>query len=527
MICRDYGLFSRAFVFGPVHFICAILYTRRRTGNPYMSDGPENSEQRIGARLDATDPVYFSDVTGWGALCRGALQNRSSGGVQILTDTPQTPGTRIEIEFLATPENGRSETVFSKGEIQYIKSHASGGYLLGVKTLFDTKPVALPKIRAPRRRVSTLSPVRDTVKLGKPRVLSSVAPPRNISRSHKILAGVSILIVAVLPFLFGDSSRAPIHKDLARGLNSSSGVGIVSPPVIPPDPASSFYGRVGYSSLEPAAEREPVEELELRVLDSVTAQMQIQEESFLFAAQSPEDSGYRGTDQDRTALPVEELARTLEKARAAVQNGDRLAALYLTRSAGSDLDALPEPWQEILQEFRSTLIKDSGKIPALPRFDSWLPLNVPLESFPISTTLDSLPANAPVVVYIDKDAFTMHVIRNGEPLWQFPVGLGAQNSTPEGIFTLGTKITNPEWYNNGNPIAAGSPDNPLGDHWMGLSRGDTPLTYGIHPTERSESIGDALSKGCIRMRSADARRLYAMLPAGTPVVVRSGSRSKL
>ena len=40
---------------------------------------------------------------------------------------------------------------------------------------------------------------------------------------------------------------------------------------------------------------------------------------------------------------------------------------------------------------------------------------------------------------------------------------------------------------------------------------------------QSDSIGDALSEGCIRMRPADARRLYALLPAGTPVVIRSGS----
>lgn len=362
-----------------------------------MRNESENAEQRIGARLDAKDPVYFSDVTGWGSLCRGALQNRSSGGVQILTDTPQTPGTRIEIEFLPTPENGQGETIISKGEIQYIKSHPSGGYLLGIRTLFDTKPTAQPKIRAPRYRASMLAPIRDRARIEKPRAASSVAPPRKIARSHKLLAAASILIIAVLPFLFRSAPDAPPRIYLPKGINSSSSFGTITLPKS--DTTDHFYA--SYSRIRPSPD------VELEILDPVPVQTQIREDSFLFAAQSAEKSDYSHVKQEHTPTPVEQLAGTLEKARAAVQNGDRLAALYLTRNAASDLDALPGPWRDILHEFRSTLTNAPGKIPALPVFDSWLPLNSPLDSFPSSTTIGTLPANAPVVVYIDKDTFNL------------------------------------------------------------------------------------------------------------------------
>lgn len=46
--------------------------------------------------------------------------------------------------------------------------------------------------------------------------------------------------------------------------------------------------------------------------------------------------------------------------------------------------------------------------------------------------------------------------------------------------------------------------------------------YGIHGTNKPESIGANASHGCIRMRVSDAEELYALVPNGTVVVIECG-----
>ncbi|MBA3579003.1 MAG: L,D-transpeptidase [Gemmatimonadaceae bacterium] len=41
--------------------------------------------------------------------------------------------------------------------------------------------------------------------------------------------------------------------------------------------------------------------------------------------------------------------------------------------------------------------------------------------------------------------------------------------------------------------------------------------YGIHGTNKPETVGQAVSHGCVRMRNEDIERLFEMVPVGTPV----------
>ncbi len=43
--------------------------------------------------------------------------------------------------------------------------------------------------------------------------------------------------------------------------------------------------------------------------------------------------------------------------------------------------------------------------------------------------------------------------------------------------------------------------------------------YGLHGTNQPESIGQAVSHGCVRLRNEDIERLYDMVPVGTPVYI--------
>jgi hypothetical protein len=51
-----------------------------------------------------------------------------------------------------------------------------------------------------------------------------------------------------------------------------------------------------------------------------------------------------------------------------------------------------------------------------------------------------------------------------------------------------------------------------------LDMGDGYLIHGTH-VYNEESIGEAVSHGCIRMRNDDLIKLYPMVPRGTPVVI--------
>ncbi|WP_375140509.1 L,D-transpeptidase family protein [Cohnella herbarum] len=57
----------------------------------------------------------------------------------------------------------------------------------------------------------------------------------------------------------------------------------------------------------------------------------------------------------------------------------------------------------------------------------------------------------------------------------------------------------------------------FGPRWLGL---DVPWgIYGIHGTNKVNSIGQHLSHGCIRMRNQDILKLFDLIPIGTKVTI--------
>ncbi len=64
------------------------------------------------------------------------------------------------------------------------------------------------------------------------------------------------------------------------------------------------------------------------------------------------------------------------------------------------------------------------------------------------------------------------------------------------------------------------PDNPLGARALYLYDGNSDTLYRIHGTNEPETIGQAVSSGCIRMRNIDVVDLYNRVPVGATVIVR-------
>lgn len=83
---------------------------------------------------------------------------------------------------------------------------------------------------------------------------------------------------------------------------------------------------------------------------------------------------------------------------------------------------------------------------------------------------------------------------------RYPIAVGkSATPTPHGYYSIATKTL--------------YPGGVFGSRWLGLS---IPH-YGIHGTNNSASIGQAISKGCIRMHNPDVEHLFQHVEVGTPV----------
>ena len=102
----------------------------------------------------------------------------------------------------------------------------------------------------------------------------------------------------------------------------------------------------------------------------------------------------------------------------------------------------------------------------------------------------------------------------------YPVAIGRAGwETPTGEFEVFSQIVNPTWMNPiTEEIVAPGPKNPLGDRWIAFWT-DGVNSIGFHGTPDRESVGQAISHGCIRMYNEDVRELYEIVALGTTVTV--------
>ena len=65
----------------------------------------------------------------------------------------------------------------------------------------------------------------------------------------------------------------------------------------------------------------------------------------------------------------------------------------------------------------------------------------------------------------------------------------------------------------------GGPNNPLGARALYLYRGGRDTMFRIHGTNQPQTIGQAVSSGCVRMLNHDVVDLYNRASVGSNVVV--------
>lgn len=129
------------------------------------------------------------------------------------------------------------------------------------------------------------------------------------------------------------------------------------------------------------------------------------------------------------------------------------------------------------------------------------------------------PPSDKIWLVINKTKRILTVYENDSVIKKYPVAIGNPPSlTPSGKFKISSKVIDPSWGGGGyaKPVAGGSPNNPLGKRWLGLSlKGGS--RYGIHGNNSPYSIGKNVSHGCIRMINSDVEELFKITPISSNV----------
>jgi lipoprotein-anchoring transpeptidase ErfK/SrfK len=133
---------------------------------------------------------------------------------------------------------------------------------------------------------------------------------------------------------------------------------------------------------------------------------------------------------------------------------------------------------------------------------------------------------APGTIVINTSERRLYLVQGGGSALRWGIGVGRTGFQWKGTHKITAKKVNPDWTAPAEMIArqkdvprhmkGGDPANPLGTHAMYL--GST--LYRIHGSPDAESVGEAESSGCFRMRNTDVADLYERVPVGTTVVVK-------
>ena len=112
---------------------------------------------------------------------------------------------------------------------------------------------------------------------------------------------------------------------------------------------------------------------------------------------------------------------------------------------------------------------------------------------------------------------SLALYQGGEKIRLYPLCLGKPSTpTPTGYYKINSKDVNPTWTDPSDldVVIPSGESNPLGYRWM-LLYGN----YGIHGTNRPESIGTYGSNGCIRLNEKDVEALFDLVDISTPVEI--------
>lgn len=147
------------------------------------------------------------------------------------------------------------------------------------------------------------------------------------------------------------------------------------------------------------------------------------------------------------------------------------------------------------------------------------------QSSPIPRTMVSFPTKyKPGNIVIDTSARRLYLVTAPGQALSYGIGVGRVGFTWSGTHYITAKREWPDWTPPAQMLRrrpdlprhmAGGIENPLGARALYI--GST--LYRIHGSNEPETIGQAVSSGCIRMTNDDVIDLYDRVHVGTKVIV--------
>ena len=500
----------------------------------------EASDRRSATREEIARHVVFSGVRGEGLLRQGTAVDISASGLLIHTSQPDIVGRHLEVELHAGNTVTPGHVILVRAEVIWVKPLPEPGmHGMGVRFLQSvpaTDATGASYRPAGREEASRMAEsIRRTLDTGGPGVrleLSdaavrqsrtaagrAAAPDRR--RRYRFLLWIFLLLVlaAIIALLtMGllwrlESLKRPATPEspgappAGSGESPVTGAGAAPSNSPLPDP-DAIAGRI-----EQIQEQGPAFFLN-------RGSHALAQGRFPAAAQAFQTAG-----RQPGVTPIERYIAQLGEAEALARSDDVPAALALLESPFEGLELIPISWRTLKEGFRDALLAAPGEARSrAPMINAFTYEGAAAAESAGAGSGDGAGAagdSDAIRIEIDTTRYLLHVLRDNAIQAVYPVGIGARDLTPEGVYTIVNKIENPDWYNNGDVVPAGDPENQLGSRWLGLADDSGPTQLGIHATDDLDSIGGQKSRGCIRMRPEDITDLFDQIPEGTPVHVRA------
>lgn len=112
----------------------------------------------------------------------------------------------------------------------------------------------------------------------------------------------------------------------------------------------------------------------------------------------------------------------------------------------------------------------------------------------------------PFDAVVDLTTWEMTLFLHGRYAGRFRIGLGEDDPTPEGEYTVKSKEVNPTYYGPDVTIDQDDPENPLGELLLDLGG----RVY-LHATDDVSSLGRQGGRGSIRLSAADMEDVFDIL----------------
>ena len=139
---------------------------------------------------------------------------------------------------------------------------------------------------------------------------------------------------------------------------------------------------------------------------------------------------------------------------------------------------------------------------------------------PIGDAMKFLPEEGKINLVLDLSDRKVYIFQGNKQIGSYPVAVGKEGwETPKGDFQVIEMQENPVWQDPwSGEIKKPGPNTALGLRWIGFWTNGKD-TIGFHGTPTVDSIGQAASHGCVRMRNDDVVNLFQKVEMGTPVKV--------